>query len=274
MANRPYWLTELLGSEITSRINNDPRTIKTPNTFLGWPKNQIFWDVIGGGQADFDSPVGHLSGEDRALLYAKYNQPRHIDELEHAFTQLFPHGKANGTPTLIDLGCGPFTAGLALASTFGPNQPFEYHGIDRAAAMRSLGEHLAKETHKRGAFHPKTTWRFSDNLATHDFGKLRGTLSLVVASYLLASPTLDEIHLASSIVDALRRIGPGPAAILYTNSARPEPNKKFPPFRDALRAHGFTVEVDHIDRFKETKNPADLRYALLFRPAIHRLNIR
>jgi len=271
MTARPLWLVQLLDAEVDAPINNDSRTRR--GTFLGWPKERIFSEVLGGGQADFDAPVGHLRGEDRALLYAKYNQPRHLDELGEAFELLFASMERIGQPTLIDLGCGPFTAGLALAAALGPNRIFRYHGIDRSNAMRTIGARLAESARQRGAVHARTTWRFGDDLDQHEFGKIRGDLTLVVASYLLASPTVDVEGLVDAVLRALERIGPGPAAILYTNSAKPGPNVKYPRFRDALLAGGFKVKVDRQERFEETRNPADLRYALLFRPATTTLKL-
>ena len=73
---------------------------------------------------------------------------------------------------------------------------------------------------------------------------------------------------------ALDRIGPGPAAVLYTNSAKSGPNIKYPRFADALIAAGFEIKVDQVERFEQTRNPADLRYALLFRPASIRIKVR
>lgn len=268
MGALPSWLTELIDEEVCDRIRDDPRTRANPSTFLGWPKDRIFSEVLGGGQADFDAPIGGLTPEDRALLYARYNQPRHLDELLEAFARLFQDSARAGSPTVIDLGCGPVTAGLALAAALGPGRSFRYHGVDRAPAMYQVGERLVGAAVRRGALHPATTWSFRDDLDAHEFGKIRGDLTLVVASYLMASPTLDVDALVAAIVRALDRIGPGPVAVLYTNSAKAGPNAKLPRFTGALVAAGFEVIVDQVERFLETKNPADLRYALLFRKAL------
>ncbi len=263
----PQWLTDLLDEEVHTRIRDDARTIARPTTFLGWPKDTIFSDVLGGGQADFDAPVGGLSGQDRALLYARYNQRRHLDELGEAFAQLFGKADGAGVPTIIDLGCGPFTAGLALAAAVGPTRPFRYYGVDRATAMCEVGTRFAATAKRLGAFHDETTYAFTDELATLAFGQIRGDLTLVVASYLLASPSLVVDDLVPELVRAVERIGPGPAAILYTNSAKPGPNRNYPRFRELLVAAGFEVKSDAEELFAKTRKPTDLRYALFFRPA-------
>ena len=274
MNAQPDWLMDLLEEEVHARIDDDPRTQASPGTFLGWPKGKIFFDVLGGGQADFDESLGDLTPEDRALLYARYNQARHLDELREAFRLLFDGSIQAGSPTLIDLGCGPITAGLALAAALGPGRAFRYHGIDRASGMRELGRRFADAAERREAFHPSTTWTFSDDLDKNDFGKIRGDLTLVVASYLLASPTLDVDGLVVSLLRALDRIGPGPVAILYTNSAKPGPNTKYPRFVDALLAGGFKILTDRTEKFEETRTPLELRYALLFRPAPATIRVR
>jgi SAM-dependent methyltransferase len=267
----PAWLEAAIDEEIITRINKDPRTIAAPNTFLGWPKNKIFIDVLGFGQANFDATVGHLSPADRALLYARYNQPRHLDELSDAFTKLLANSQYAGRPTILDLGCGPFTAGLAFAACFGPEREFRYFGIDIAASMCDLGARLVKAADRLGGLNARTTCEFGADLDNINFGRIRGDLTIIVASYLLASPTLNANLLVNKVLRALDRIGPGPAAVLFTNSAVPHLNTKYPEFRDALCDAGFIIEVDDTELFTPTKNPKELRYALFFRKARTRI---
>ncbi|WP_321804278.1 hypothetical protein [Burkholderia sp. BCC1988] len=264
-------MKQLISDVIEKPIDADERT--TASTLLGWPRDQIFRDVIGRGQADFTSEIGHLSAYDRALLYAKYNQGRHLDELCHAFDRLLGE-QVIARPTVIDVGCGPFTAGLAFAASIGPREPFRYFGIDRAPSMLELGGVLATGARHRGAFHPLTTWAFGQSLDELDFGPVRGEWVVVVASYLLASPTLVVDELVASILGALTRFGPGPVAVLYTNSANAAARAKFPAFRDSLMREGFEVKADFVERFVDTtKTPKDLHYALLFRPAQNIINM-
>jgi hypothetical protein len=265
MSSQPAWLIDLIREEVHERVWTDPRTVEKPGTLLGWPRDRIYSEVLKGGQADFDEPVGHLSGADRALLYANYNLPRHRDELCDAFEQLFRSSALVGAPTLIDLGCGPFTAGLALAATLEGKSYFHYHGFDRASSMLELGQRLAESAARRGAFHGRTTWHFAKDLDGHDFGRIRNDTTIIVASYLLASVTVQVEPLVSSVLSSLHRIGPGPVALLYTNSAKDWPNRNFDEFKEALMAGGFTVVSDAVERFQRTKAPAGLRYALLFR---------
>jgi len=270
---RPAWMDDLLADLVHTPITTDERTLNNPGTYLGWPTGRIFAEVIEYGQADFDTAKGHLSADDRALLYARFNMPRHLDELGEAFSQLFTDASRAGKPTVLDLGCGPFTAGLALTRVLGPARPFRYFGIDRATSMCALGERFAAGARERGQLHAQTSLKFGDELTRVDFGPVRGDTTIAVASYLLASPTIDVDELVTSLCDAFARIGPGPAVVLYTNSAHPIPNKKYPEFRDRLVAAGFEVVVDATEMFLKTGSPKELRYALLRRPANLTLNL-
>ncbi|WP_144241617.1 class I SAM-dependent methyltransferase [Janthinobacterium agaricidamnosum] len=262
----PDWLTGLIQTEINDAISNDNRTTST--TFLGYPRDRVFTDIIMGGQADFDHPLPQwkLKAADVVLLYAKYNQGRHLDELIHAFSSLLGPNQKITKPTILDIGCGPFTGGLAFAAIQNSDEPFRYFGVDRSKAMIQLGESLAEAAKARGAFHPKTTFKFDTDLANFDFGPIRGEMTIVIASYLLASPSLDVKSLVTSVSDALARIGPGPCAILYTNSSRPEAREKFPSFKEALLRLGFKLVTEDIAPFHHTsKKVLDLHYALLLR---------
>lgn len=262
---KPTWLTDLIQEEINGAVAGDTRT--TPTTFLGYPRERVFTDIIMGGQAEFDDPlpIWNLTANDVVLLYAKYNQGRHLDELIHAFSILLGPNKKTIKPIILDIGCGPFTAGLAFAATQAA-EPFRYFGVDRSTAMLDLGKSLAASAKRRGAFHDQTSVEFDTDLSKFNFGPIRGELTIVVASYLLASASLDVASIVSSVIDALTRIGPGPCAILYTNSSRAQAREKFPDFKLAFEKHGFVLLKEEIIPFTHTtKKILDLHYALLLR---------
>ena len=135
----PDWLDELRRLEVTDRVRDDPRS--TGGTLLGMDMETAF-AAISGGQADFDAAVGDLSSDDLALLYAYLNQKGHLEELVEAFGQLLD-GTRPDNPIVVDVGCGPFTGGLALADALGDDPCFDYIGVDQAASMRQLGAHFA-----------------------------------------------------------------------------------------------------------------------------------
>lgn len=269
----PNWLDRLRRQEIIDVVYNHPTT--RDNLVLNLPKDEIFNQVIGGGQADFDTPYLHLSGAERALLYAFFNQPGHLEELIEAFSQLFRNGPPQDPLIVVDAGCGPFTGGLALSAVI--NTPFSYIGVDRSVSMRDLGERLASSAQDLGVLN------CSDRQWVADFNGIVWQRPpdwrpiLVVASYLLASPTLDVAAFVRNIEAVCNLFGRGPVTVLYTNSPRPWANRSLALFRNLLRDIGFRIIADDggeitIDRFQGART-RPLRYALFQRDAQTVLNV-
>ena len=143
MDDKNNWLAELRSRLVIKPIREDRRNTSAYETLLGHPKSWIFSNAIGGGQADFDEDIKNLTPRDRAMLYAWFNQPGHILELRHAFAQLLANPADLQDATVIDVGCGPFTAGLALADVAGGSVAFRYFGID--TSLRSeLRRHVVR----------------------------------------------------------------------------------------------------------------------------------
>lgn len=261
----PAWLIMLRRAEIVARIQDDPRTTGDGD-LLGVPINRVRDEVIDWGQADFDVPWAHLSTDDRALLYAYMNQQRHLEELFEAFSQMLG-ARSIEHPLVIDLGCGPFTGGLALGSVLGPERTFTYIGMDRASAMHRLGDRLAAAALSSGQFamHDR---RWIDRLQSLQWTEPPGWRSvIIIVSYLLASPTLDAAELVAELDAMLERVGRGDVTILYTNSPRAERNRSFLTFRAALEAKGFQLKTDDIGNVDVTARGKShlLRYALFVR---------
>src|SRR5262249_39534906 len=131
----PPWLDDLRRREVVSVVQRDART--GFERLLGVATTDVF-QVLGGGQVDFGSRRDGLSPDDLALLYAYFLQLGHVEELVEAFGQHLS-GCNIDQPVVIDLGCGPFTGGLAVASALVPPNGFTYIGMDRASAMCRLG---------------------------------------------------------------------------------------------------------------------------------------
>ncbi len=92
---------------------------------------------------------------------------------------------------------------------------------------------------------------------------------IVIASYLLASPTLDAEQLIVELDDLLAKLGRGPVTVLYTNSTRPDANRSFPAFRAVLENKGFDLYADDTDEIEIARLSGtrlrELRYALFRR---------
>lgn len=272
----PSWLVKLRQREVVTMVRSRPDT--HGDYIFGIPTDEVFSDVLGGGQADFDAPYRHLEGGDRALLYAYLIQKRHLEELVEAFTQLFKDGAPNDPLIVLDLGCGPFTAGLALAAALGNDSTFSYIGLDRSASMRELGERLAVAAEDFGALRGVER-QWVEKLDAVQWREVRGWRPvLVIASYLLASPILDVGTLVEDIDCLCNRFGRGSVTVLYTNSTRPRANQNFGPFRDALAGAGFRIIVDDCGAITTNElvgaRARALRYALFRRHARSILDIQ
>ncbi len=262
----PQWLQDLRRDEITERVGNDPRSVG--RKVLGVDKDAVMDEVIGWGQADFDEPWGTLSSDDRVLLYAYFLQLRHLEELAEAFRMLFA-GTHPNDPIIVDLGCGPFTGGLAIASALGADTRFDYVGVDRSCAMRRFGEQLASAAARLDAM-PHNVRHWSPSLASVSWNEAPGWRDvIVIVSYLFASPTLDVAALIAELEGLLSRLGGGRVTVLYTNSARQGVNLSFPVFCDTLQNAGFQLYADDTGNIEIKRRTGArthrLRYALFHR---------
>lgn len=275
MSQLPAWLEQLRDTEIIQRVKNDPRS--GPEQYLGVSSQVATQEVAGWGQADFDKPWNDLSPDDRVLLYAYFFQLGHLEELIKAFGMLFAKGRPSEQPIVIDLGCGPFTGGLAFAGALDSGLQFDYIGVDRSDAMRRLGERLAAAAEQRHTgFQVSRHW-ISDISSISWSQPPSWQPVFVIVSYLLASPTLDVDELLSDLKQLLTKLGQGPVTILYTNSRRPEANKQFSGFAKVLLDAGFKKLEDDIGMIEVKRihgtRDRDLRYALFYRPARNTLTL-
>ena len=175
-----------------------------------------------------------------ALLYAYLNQKGHLEELVAAFGQLLARSKPRN-PIVVDIGCGPFTGGLAVAATLGQDPCFDYIGVDRADSMRRLGERLASSDLVPG----RVTRHWAPDIGSVDWRHPPGWRDvIVIVSYLFASPTLDAEAMFGDLDNLLRRLGHGAVTLLYTNAERDELNLQYRGFRERLEEVDFRVCAD------------------------------
>lgn len=267
MPNRKPWLEDLRRQAIVRPIQTDYRT--KPDKPLGRNVPWLFKHAIGGGQANFDLQIEDLTPLNRVMLYAYLNQKAHVDELIHAFEKLLPDLERFQNATVIDIGCGPFTAGLSLANVVGDRVAYRYFGIDHSLTMCSFGEKLALKVSDAGEFHERTQFSFHQNIDTIDFGQKNATeITIFVLSYLLASDTINVKVLVDQIVAARKKVGLGPAVLLYTNTGRIEARKLYPEFMECLEAAGFREVVENTETFTGSDKDRSIHYALFFNPAV------
>lgn len=261
----PKWLEDIRTAEVVRRVRDDPRSVG--GSLLGVSFDVARIEVAGGGQANFDEPWGDLSPDDRVLLYAYCIQKGHLEELTAAFRMLFANNPVN-KPIVLDLGCGPCTGGLAIASELGDQPRFDYIGVDKSSAMRSLGKRLVVATTQMNEVHHQ----WAKDIPSVSWQQRPGWRPvIVIVSYLLASLTLDVAMLVEQLDCLLAKFGRGPVTVLYTNSVQTDANRNFPVFREELHRIGLMSSFDdtgtiEIERSSGVTDRA-LRYALFHRPS-------
>ena len=258
----PPFLQDLRRSEIVERVRRDSRT--RDDLMLG-VDHQTAMEAIDWGQADFDEPVGALSPEDRVLLYAYWNQLGHLEELSEAFRQLFGTNRPSEPLITIDLGSGPFTGGLALAGQLSSHERVDYIGVDRSKTMRRLGEQLAtalESTHET----PQVDRHWASDLHSVAWDDPLGWRPvIVIVSFLLASPSLEVETLLADLEHLLSRLSRGETSVLYTNSPKAGPNRRYPVFREGLTDRGFRLVAEDTGSVRTNRRVRELRYALFHR---------
>jgi SAM-dependent methyltransferase len=183
-------------------IINDKRTDPPENVWLGYPFKVIHDEVIKMGLADFT--VGHeheqygdLTPDEKVLLYCFVNMKLHFFETLSTFRAFKPTLRelldSPRPPLMIDLGCGPGTAALALADCLG--QPtLRYFGLDISRAMLKKANSMLTAAIDASLFARNSqvlttsSWQ-TLRKAPEEFTKARNVF--FNATYLFASKSLD-----------------------------------------------------------------------------------
>ena len=234
-------------NHVAFRVQRDPRTRLGKNLLLGYPFHRVRYCVIKNGAVDFDSGhrarYGVLTPDDLVALYGYLYLPRHYAELRSTFdrcsTQLPDSSNSGRSTWLIDLGCGPGTAGLAFADHCG-GDAFHYLGIDRSVAMRSAARVLLEKARASGLIDPASEIETASG--PFDIPEVLGTCPapvnvVFVASYLFASKSLDPVALARSVNAVTPYDHVRAAVFLYLNSATRFANRSYEQFVGELVSH-------------------------------------
>jgi hypothetical protein len=220
-------------------VLDDPRTDWSENLSLGYPFEVIRKQVLAKGLADFsqghvDAKFGHLTPDEKALLYCFVNFKKHFFAAYATFEEhraiieelLVPEEN----PFVLDIGCGPATACLALMDLL-PGKTFHYVGIDSAAAMRTKAAAFWDAAKKNGLAGATSTAAFLESWTDLTVGEVSPERSvLVVLSYCCASHTLTLPALkalAHTILTLIEGRTRKPLVLVYTNSTNPLSSVKF-----------------------------------------------
>jgi hypothetical protein len=249
MSNPLEWSVEmdsLFWNCVGKAVLDHPKTDWSENLSLGYPFEVIREQVLAKGLADFskghdDPQFGQLTADEKALLYCFVNVKKHFFaalatflEYRSTLEDLFASAEK---PLLVDIGCGPATACLALADVL-PGRQFDYLGIDSASSMRTKAALLWEAARARGMIGKGSTANFHASwmdAALEQVSPIRSVL--LVFSYCCASHTL-TLKVLQSLAHTILKLAEGragrPLVLAYTNSTNPLSNINYEVFKEAL----------------------------------------
>ncbi len=239
-------MEDLFEEHVTNKVRSDNRTDWDENIRLGYPFNVIRQDVIKKGRADFregheHEKHGSLTAEDKVLLYCFSNMKQHFFEAVATFRAYRRKLKALFTPDkptfMVDLGCGPGTAVLALAECF--KQPtVRYAGLDISKAMQNKARSMfaaAKEGSLLGAQSRISTTSSWDTLTKFPSGFEMPVNVFINATYLFASDSLN-VDDVCNVVDAFRESQFVERLLfVYLNTDTTVSGEKYDQFKKSMR---------------------------------------
>jgi SAM-dependent methyltransferase len=237
---------EDLHFEHVIRKVKDSRTDWDENVSLGYPFDVIRDEVINKGRADFraghqHNEYGGLTADEKVLLYCFVNMKLHFFEALSAFRAYKASLKSlfdSKLPTrMVDLGCGPGTAGLALAECL--KQPnVRYIGLDIAKAMHRKATSMLRAAidrsllGKRSALTMTSSW---SNLRTFPAAYTAPTNALFNATYLFASDSLDVDDVCKAVMAYKDSAYVKRLLFVYSNTDTEISGEKFQAFKKKMQ---------------------------------------
>jgi SAM-dependent methyltransferase len=267
-------------------IMEDKRTDWDANVSLGCPFDVIRDKVIKKGLADFtvaydDPKYCSLSADDKVLLYCFINMKVHFFEALETFRYFRPALKTMfelpGTNMMVDLGCGPGTAALALGDST-KTLKLAYVGVDHARPMLRKAKELLEAAKGYGLLADSSVFAFlaACSRVSEIAGKLpKRTNVLINATYLFASHSLDVDEVCDVVLAFKNSAKVGRLLFTYTNTEGDLAGKKFQAFKKKLNGE-FTSQGETtatIEFHKKRGSPATstAKYVrqliLVYRPA-------
>ena len=229
---------------VASKIRCDRRTRMGRNLLLGHPFHQVRYKIIRNGSVDFDRGYrdqrGELSPDDLVALYSYLYVPRHHAEAMSSFDRFSkPIESLLGSERqtwIVNLGCGPGTAGLAFADHCS-GQLFHYLGIDRSDAMRRAARGLLRQARTSGLINESSHITAASNTFSIPAALKKCTVPIniaFVASYLFASKLLDVHWVSESMKSAACSEFVERCLFVYINSTTRYSNRNYEMFVRSL----------------------------------------
>lgn len=241
---------------------------------LGFPKDEIRYNIIELGQANFDKEYGTaLTPKEIVMLYCYFNMRKHyftslsIFERLDNLTDIYNSSKRI---KFIDIGCGPATSGIALIDYLhtqtGRLVKLDYFGVDIAASMRDTAQDFLNNE----IVDNNSLVRLVKEPGEFDLNELTdGSCILFNTCYLFASNSLD-INKLSNFVNEVRSQNKYLLKyLLFQNPNDTEKNDKYFRFKELIEPYEVTYsEVDRIFYNNKRNSPfqptsEDVFYELL-----------
>jgi hypothetical protein len=239
-----FAMNSLFNAEVNALVMPHRTEANGKSALFGIDFDVVVKEVIQLGLADFGEPYRSgsavITPEQRVQCYCFANMKghfwadyAHFRSWESSFE---PHFSGENRLVIIDVGCGPATAGLAFSELF-PGQAFAYYGIDRVAQMRGAARQMMRQGQVQGVVDDETTTVCRSSWEQLPSDLAVGAVVLLNFSFFFGSPWLtpEEIqslakfyhHLAST--DRVNSV-----LISYTNSPHDLANKKYATLLRAL----------------------------------------
>ena len=217
---------------VTAKIQNNNFNIETQK----FHRTRI----VERGQADFTRSNLGLNTDELALLYSYYYFQMHFSSTVALFYDLrkIILEKIINTSNkiyFVDIGCGPFTSGIAFlyftrlssmkrAVELRRNSiDLQYRGIDISKSMLSLGKKLctdySSEIEDNGLYYSRISVSKSVNRVTRSIRNSGNNSAIILnCCYLFASPSLDVEDLSHRIIDLIENNPDSKIIFIYQNA--------------------------------------------------------
>jgi len=239
-------MEDLHYEQVVRKVVRDNRTDLSGNVRLGFPFDVIRDEVIRKGRADFrvgyqHEKHGELTADEKVLLYCFVNMKLHFFEALSTFRAYMAKLKSLFDSELltrmVDLGCGPGTAGLALAESL--KQPnVRYIGLDIAKAMHRMATSLLQAAidgsilGKKSTLYMTSSW---SNLRKFPAKYTAPTNVFFNATYLFASDSLDVEDVCKAVMAYKDSTHVKRLLFVYSNTHNEISGEKFQTFKRNLR---------------------------------------
>lgn len=168
------------------------------------------------GQGPFDDRLS-------VLCYCIGYMYRHYDDLKAILArEAFALPQENSRILIIDLGCGPGTAGIAIRDYFRGNLAvpiIDYYGMDRSIEMTNMAS-LLFDRMSGGFRGTKAFFKSTENALTYIKQKAarQYTTCIFCASYLLSQKSLsdDDVGALASLITAIAEQYPGTPGVFIS----------------------------------------------------------